>query len=175
MHYAKYEGIVVNRRAVGDADSFLTIFTRDAGKLSVYAKSIRSTRSKRIGSLDLFSRIRFEVAERGGHRTLTHVELLDSYRNNKKALTNIGRLFELGELVDALVPEEDPHREVYELLSTALTHLSHFQTPEYVLRFKKKLLFLLGYGDRELSLSEIDAYIESLLSRPLRAPRVLTK
>ena len=173
MHYQKFEGIVINRRGVGDADRFLTIFTKESGKISVYARAVRSAKSKRAGQLDSFSQIRFEVAERRGRRTLMHVELVKSYRDSKQDLANIGRLFELGELVDALLPEEDPHVEVYELLSTALTHLSRFQTPEYVLRFKKKLLFLLGYGDRELSLSEIDTYIESLLSRPLRAKKFI--
>ena len=170
MQYQKLEGIIVNRRAVADADRFLTIFTRDAGKLSVYARAVRSTKSKRVSSLDLFSRIKFEVTERGGHRTLTHVELMDSYRDSKTALRNISRLFELGELVDALVPEEDPHPEVYALFETALTHLSHFDTPEYLVRFKKKLLSLLGFGPPE---GNLDAYIESLLSRPLRAKKFI--
>lgn len=170
MRYAKLEGIIINRRAVADADRFLTILTREEGKISVYARAVRSLKSKRSASLDLFSLIRFELVERGENKTLTHVELLDAYRDGKKKLGDISRLFAIGELVDALVPENDPHPEVYDLLSTALTHLSRFDSPEYLARFKKKLLFLLGYGDAP---TDIDSYIESLLSRQLRAKNIL--
>lgn len=169
MKYLKLEGIIINRRSLRDADRFLTIFTREYGKISVYAHSIRTVKSKRAGSLDLFSHIRFELLEKGEHKTLTSVELISSHQHNKLALTNIARLFQIGELIDGLLPEDDPHLEVYELLSTALTHLSEFETPTYLFRFKKKLLQLLGFWDTSLTEATIDPYLDSLLTRPLRA------
>ena len=105
MQYSKLEGIIINRHIVGDADRFYTILTSNAGKISVFAKSVRSLKSKRASSLDLFSLIRFETTGNGSHRTLTHVELIDSFRSGKKELKDISRLFQIGELIDALVPE----------------------------------------------------------------------
>lgn len=168
MHYQKYHGIIINRRSLKDADRFLTIYTQEAGKISVYAKGIRSLKSKRASELELFSLISFETVERGGRLTLTHVDLLNSHRQSKTELKHISRLFEIGELVDALTPEHDPHPEIYALLATALAHLSRFETPTYLHRFKLKLLFLLGYG-QDHAPADLDAYIESLLDRPLRA------
>ncbi|EKD79963.1 MAG: hypothetical protein ACD_40C00239G0003 [uncultured bacterium] len=173
MKYQKLEGVIINRRVVKDSDRFLTIFTQEMGKISVYARGIRSITSKRAGSLDLFSHIKFELIEQNDHRTLTSVELLDGHHISKSTLSNISRLFQIGELIDALLPEDDPHPEVYILLLTALANLHRFATPEYLYRFKKKLLLLLGYGDRELDPSQIDDYIESLLSRPLRSGQIL--
>ena len=166
MEYHKLTGVIINRHVVKDADRFLTIFTAEAGKISVYARGVRSVKSKRGSQIDLFSHIKFEVIEKGDHRTLTHVELLNGHQASKTALSNIGRLFQIGELVDRLTAEDDPHAEVYELLVTALAHLHSFETPEYLHRFKKKLLLLLGYGDFENQ--DIDVYIDSLLTRPLR-------
>jgi len=173
VQYQKLSGIVINRRIVGDADYFLTVLTKEEGKLSVYAHSVRSTKSKRAPSLDLFNAIIFEVSKKGDHRTLTHVELKNSFRTGKKTLSDISRLFALGELIDALLPEDDPHPEVYHLLHTALTHLSRFQTPDYLFRFKLKLLKLLGYGDRPLTPELVDSYIESLLDRQLNARQII--
>ena len=167
MLYQKFTGVIINRHVVKDADRFLTIFTAESGKISVYAKGVRSVKSKRASQLDLFSHIKFEVIEKGDRRTLTHVELLDDHHASKTALGNIGRLFQIGELTDRLTAEDDPHMEVYELLVTALAQLHHFETPEYLYRFKKKLLLLLGYGDFENQ--DIDSYIDSLLTHPLRA------
>jgi DNA repair protein RecO len=169
MQYHKLEGIIINRHTVGDADRYYTILTSDAGKISVFARGVRSVKSKRASSLDLFSHIKFELADKGRTKTLTHVELVNSFSSGKKELKNISRLFQMGELIDALVPEDDPQEIIYRLLLTALTHLTRFDTPEYLMRFKVRLLRELGFENRELGNAEIDDYIESLLSRPLRA------
>ncbi len=168
MKYHKLSGVIINRHIVKDADRFLTIYTLEEGKISVYAKGVRSVKSKRGSQIDLFSHIKFELFEKNDRRTLTSVELLDGHQISKTTLGNISRLFQIGELVDALTVENDPHEQVYNLLVTALENLSRFETEEYLYRFKKKLLELLGYGDRPLTLSEIDDYIESLLDYPLR-------
>jgi len=173
MQYSKLTGIIINRRSVGDADRFLTIFTQERGKISVYARSIRSLKSKRGSSLDLFSHIKFELVEKNDRRTLTSVELLDGHHASKTNLSNITRLFQIGELVDALTPEDDPHPELYELLATALSHLHRFATPDYLTRFKKKLLLVLGFWDSGILDSDLDTYIDSLLTRPLRAKIIL--
>ena len=172
MHYTKLTGIIINRRSIGDADRFLTILTAEAGKLSLYAHGIRSLKSKRGASLDLFSEIKFEIRESAGRTSLVSVELIDSHAEAKQGLKDMSRLFQLGELVDALVPEADPQVEVYELLQTALAHLTRFDTPEYVFRFKRRLLQLLGYWDTELTVQSIDPYLESLLQRPLRTRQI---
>ena len=174
MHYLKYHGIIINRHIVKDSDRFLTIYTLEQGKISVYARGIRSVKSKRGSQLDLFSHIRFEVIEKNDRMTLTSVELLDSHHVSKTTLGNISRLFQIGELIDRLTVEHDRHTEVYHLLVLALANLSRFETPEYIFRFKKKLLEILGFGlpviQSEFEGSNIvDNYIDSLLTHPLRA------
>lgn len=168
MKFHKLSGIIINRSIVKDADRFLTIYTKEEGKLSVYAKGVRSLKSKRAPQLDLFSHIKFELIEKNNRWTLTSVELLHNHHQSKTKLSDISRLFQIGELVDLLTPEQDPHIEVYDLLQTALLNLSRFETPLYLFRFKKKLLHLLGYGLSTQNQTELDTYIESLVSRPLR-------
>jgi len=174
MHYLKYHGIIINRRVVKDSDRFLTIYTLEQGKISVYARGIRSVKSKRGSQLDLFSHIRFDVIEKNDRMTLTSVELLDGHHVSKTTLANISRLFQIGELIDRLTVEHDRHTEVYDLLVLALANLARFETPEYIFRFKKKLLEILGFGlpviQSEVEGSNIvDNYIDSLLTHPLRA------
>ena len=170
MKYSKYHAIVINRRNIKDADRFLTLYTLESGKIDVYAKSVRSLKSKRLASLDLFTHISCEVYEKNERKTLTQVELLHPHQASKTSLHNISRLFQIGELIDKLTPEEDPNPAVYNLLTTALTHLSRFDTPEYMTRFKKRLLLELGFGEAE---GDLDTYIESLLAKPLQSRNVL--
>ncbi len=174
MKYQKLSGVIINRRILKESDRFLTIYTLEEGKISVYAKGVRSIKSKRGSQIDLFSHIKFELFEKNDRRTLTSVELLDGHHISKTSLSNISRLFQIGELIDALTVEHDPHAEVYELLVTALANLSRFETDEYLFRFKLKLLYLLGYlhslENWKTGLPEnldLDAYISTLVSRPL--------
>lgn len=170
MKFHKLNAIIINRRSVKDADRFLTLYTLEMGKIDVYAKSVRSLKSKRLASLDLFTHISCEVIERNRHLTLTHVDLLHTHQASKSSLHNISRLFQIGELVDKLTAEEDPHPEIYNLLLTALSYLHRFDTPEYLTRFKKKLLTELGFDPDPVNL---DDYIESLLARPLRTRQII--
>lgn len=175
MKYQKFSGIIINRHIVKDSDRFLTIYTLEEGKISVYARGVRSIKSKRGSQIDLFSHIKFELFEKNDHSTLTSVELLNDHHLSKTSLGNISRLFEIGELVDRLTVEHDPHVEVYELLMMALANLSYFETSEYIKRFKIKLLYLLGYlssqenGKTGIPDNDLDSYIDSLLTRPLHA------
>lgn len=173
MRYHKLDGIIINRRNVGDADRFYTIFTKERGKLSVYAKSVRSFKSKRSSSLDLYSHLNFEIIEQNDRRTLTSVNLKNSHDQSKSDLKNISRLFQIGELIDALTAEDDPHPDIFSLLSLALINLHRISSPDYLTRFKKKLLILLGYWDDQLLDSQLDDYIDSLLTRPLRAKIII--
>ncbi len=173
MHFLKSEGIIINRLTLRDADKLLTIFTPNQGKLVCYARGVHNIKSSRLTKLNLFSRIKFELVIKNDRKTLTHVELLTSYRHNKTNLRHIKRMFQIGELINELMPEDQPNSAVYDLLETALTYLNRFETPDYLYRFKLRLLQELGYGKAGLSLQTIDTYIESILERPLRAPTIL--
>lgn len=170
MKYQKFHAIILNRRNFHDADRFLTLYTLEEGKIDVYARSVRNPKSKRAASLDLFSHIACETIENNGRITLTHVDLLHTHHASKTELHNIARLFQIGELVDKLTPEADPHPEVYHLLLTAFANLSRFETREYMTRFKKRLLQELGFDPDPL---DLDEYIDSLLTRPLRSRQIL--
>ncbi len=170
MKYHKLHAIVLNRRNISDADRFVTLYTLERGKLDVYARSVRALKSKRLASLDLFTQITCEVIEKNNRHTLTQVDLLRSHQRSKTSLPNISRLFQIGELVDKLTAEDDPHPAIYHLLDTALTHLHRFDTPEYLTRFKKKLLTELGFDPNP---ADLDTYIDSLLTRPLRTRQIL--
>lgn len=173
MNILKSEGIIINKLNLRDADRFLTIFTGDHGKIVCYARGVRNITSTRLSKLNLFSHIAFEVIEKGGRKTLTHVDLVQSHRKNKSNLKNIKKLFQIGELIDALVPESEANEPTYELLTTALNNLHRFDTPEYLRRFKIKLLKELGYGTHDTDEENIDRFIESILEKPLMAGSIL--
>lgn len=173
MRLDKSRGIIINRTKLRDADLYLTIFTADRGKLSLFARSGRKITSTRATKLDLFTLISFGFIEKNNRLTLTSVDLVNSFRDSKESLTDISRLFQIGELVDALLPENEPNSHIFEILETALTNLHRFNSPEYLKRYKIRLLRDLGYGDVSGSLQDIDRRIESIIESPLKTSSLI--
>lgn len=173
MKILKFEGFILNKLSLKDADRLLTIFTKEQGKIVCYARGVRNITSSRISKLDLFSHIKFEVIQNKDRLTLTNVDLINSHSINKKDLNNISRLFEIGELVDGLLPENEVNKEIYYLLNKALLNLTRFDIPEYMRRFKLRVLSELGYGSKDLGVNELDDYIESILEKPLLTKKIL--
>ncbi len=173
MRYQKCQGIITGRLATRDSDLVITLVTKELGKLVCYARGVRQINSSRAAKLNLFSLVNCELVEKSGRYLLTHTELSHSYRQSKQHLKDIGRLFEIGELVNALLPENEPNPRVFELLKKALYNLHRFRAPAYLERFKLRLLIDLGYGAKT-SPFDIDSYIESIIEHKLRAKDMLS-
>lgn len=168
MKLNKSSGIIINKFKLRDADLFLTIFTRDEGKMVLFAKSARNIKSSRATKLDLFSYINFNYIERNHRYTLTSVDLKKSYRDSKDNLYNISRLFQIGELIDKLLPENEVNQHIFDILDTALSNLHRFHTKDYMRRFKVRILKDLGYGDLS-DKTNVDDYITTILESPLKS------
>ncbi|MFH1896595.1 MAG: recombination protein O N-terminal domain-containing protein, partial [bacterium] len=56
MNNFKLEAIILSRREFGEADAYLTVFSKEEGKLSLLAKGIRRVSSRRAPHLETFSR-----------------------------------------------------------------------------------------------------------------------
>ena len=174
----KVEAVVLARKNVGEADRILTIFTKQYGKLRVLAKGIRRVTSKRAPHAEVFSRVNMML-----HRGKTNLDLvgeinpLESYQVLRKNLEYVSAAYYLCELVDRLLPEKQEHRDVYALLSNNLAKLNgESQNTEYIgNEFALELLRLIGFlqKDKILKSEETEHYIESLIERRLRTPKII--
>lgn len=143
-------GIVIKQINFGDYDRILSIITRNHGKISVVAKGVRKTTSKKASSCDLFVNSRFSFAEGRNLDILTEAEPLDSYEFSKRSLTSSMTLFYISELIDHLVEESDSTLIIpaYELLTEFLDALEETGDesfiPSLVRGFEMKLIEHMG-------------------------------
>lgn len=134
-----------------DADRVVTLFTRDAGKLSALARGARGSRRRFAGSLEPYSVIRVELDEaRGELLTLKRAELQRPY---VALLAELDRM-EAAAGALALVREAHPPRVVDEELFVAavqyLTVIDHEGDPQrsLLLAFAMRVLALMGVAPR---------------------------
>ena len=61
--YKTFEGLVLRETEYRDADKLLTVLTRDAGKLTLKARGVRSNRSRLKGACQILTYSEFTVQE----------------------------------------------------------------------------------------------------------------
>lgn len=177
--FYKAEGIILKRKNIGEADKILTLFTKQRGKIRLLAKGIRKITSRRSGHLEVFSHVYVLVRTGKSFEYITEVTStpIDGFRTD---LRRASMGYYVCELVDALMPDHEEHVSVFELLHRALRSLSTMESEQSmnkeVYTFALALLETLGYLPRGKVMNiDIHEYIEHIVERKLKTPRILTK
>jgi DNA repair protein RecO (recombination protein O) len=139
---------VLHHRPYRDTSRILELFTRDHGRVSVFARGARGGRNKSaslISVLQPFSRLLVSWSGRGEAGQLTAAEFDGAF-----AVLASDRLvngYYLNELLLKLFARHDSHPEVFALYSATIDLLKQSSDPVRPLRiFEKRLLEALGYG-----------------------------
>ena len=141
------EALLLRKTPYRDADYILSLFTRDLGKISGIAKNARKS-MKRFGArLELF--VHFRVRYKDSGKELKLIEDTETIQVFPAFIEDI-ELFTLGSLLlettDALIPQESPNEEMFDLLIEALTNLNSRKSPlPIVLQFQLRALSISGY------------------------------
>ena len=141
----KAEGIILARTNYGEADRIFTILTRDQGKLSAIAKSVRRSGSRLGPHLESLTIVELMLAKGRKLDVITSARLKTNFENLRHDYERLRRAFLFSEMLNRLTT---PHTSGanYELLATVLKGLDDNLSPVLVeLFFKLRLLDQLGY------------------------------
>ena len=142
----KTEAIVLKRINLGEADSIITLYTPNLGKIRAVAKGARRLKSKLGGHLDLLTRSALLLAYGQNLHIITQSQTIESFIPLRSDLNRIGCAFYMAELVDQFTAEQVENYPIYKLLNDDLLWLCEARNSELVLRhFELKLLDYLGY------------------------------
>jgi DNA repair protein RecO (recombination protein O) len=151
MSIHRSHGIVLRTRKLRESSKIIVLFTRDYGKISVVAKGGFKPKSKFGSSLELFTRsaIIFYKKENRDLHTLSHSEILSSYKNLKKDVVKVAYASVAGEMLERMVPGEESNKQLYTLLGTVLKQIDiaeRTQLEVILSSYELKTLHLVGYG-----------------------------
>lgn len=142
------EGVVLRRRNLGEADSILTVFSREEGRFDAIAKGVRKARSRMRGHLEPLTRSRLLLARGRTLDVFTQAETVSAHRRLREDLGAGAEALCCIELVDRFTGEREPLPELYALLVAALEALDAGGGPLVARHFELRLLSLLGYEPR---------------------------
>jgi len=148
MSYLKTKGIVIKEVDTGEADRVITIFSRQSGRISVFAKGVRRTRSSMAAGTQFLCYSDFVVFKGREKLALCSCEVLEPFYEIRNDIVKLTYAAHLVELISDTVQEEQPSLKVLQLFLNTLHLLSKTEkSPELLARiFEMRLLSLLGYA-----------------------------
>ncbi len=139
---------VLHHRPFRDTSRIVETFSREAGRVTLFARGARGPRSRSASLLQPFVPLLVSWRGYGEAATLTAVELGgDTGRAPGLPPAVLMSGFYLNELILRLTTRDDPHPLLFDAYSDALAALAAGGAPDGPLRaFERRLLDELGYG-----------------------------
>ena len=174
MSSYKLQGVVLKRSNFGETDKILTIFTKELGKIKALAKGVRKIKSHRAPHLELFNQVEIYVHHGQTFDLLTEAKTINNFSNLKSDLKLSGYLFYISEILDKILPENQPHEEVYISLLNCLRNLSDNEGK--VKEFIVQLLWNLGYLSKDqFPRQGVTAAVEEIIEKPIKSKKFLAE
>ena len=173
MSSEKIRGIIIRENFSGESDKFLTIFAKDKGKISVFAKGARNTRSKFLASSSLFTYGDFIIRTVTKTPTLLTADVIERFYNIRNDFATAVYASCFAEFIDKALIEKVPDNNALLLLLKSLQKLSKENAEPRLTGciFHLRFLDILGYRPDDEILSSLSAtgYSAALyiLSSPL--------
>jgi len=163
----KIKAFVLKRTILLGKDSMVTLFAKDQGKTTVLVKGVRKFTSKRAAHLQTGNLIQAQIHETNGITYLQSSELISGFMSLRTS-AYIDHLYLLLATVDGLIPEGQSENQVFILMKQFFAGLGNGREPQTVLRRTlQHILEILGYVDRQYSLSELMTIIEENMGKRL--------
>ncbi|MHA6259463.1 DNA repair protein RecO [Sporosarcina sp. CAU 1771] len=140
----KWEGIIIRSIPYGESNSIVTLFTKEAGKVTVMARGAKKPRSRLAALTQLFTHGSFLIRQGRGMGTLEQGEQLDSMRHIREDLEATAYASYIVEIVDRLTEDNERIVGVYDLLYDALHTISEQYDPEAISLFVEWKMLLVG-------------------------------
>lgn len=176
MRSKKISGVVIKRANYSEADKIVTIFSREQGKMRVLAKGVRRIKSRRAPHLELFRQVEILLHSGKTFDIVAEAKTINNVVDSQLDLPLSGYLFYLCEVFDKILPEHQPHSELYVSLLSLMRELSSTKTGRQgkVKKFVLQLLWTLGYLPKgEYPKLGVTNFVESVVEKRIRSKKFL--
>lgn len=165
------EAVVLKRFNYQEADRFITVFSKEQGKINLLAKGVRKMASKKRSALEVANHVKLHCVKAKSFSLITQAEPLHSFSHAKSNLTRITQIYQILEIIDILTAEEVSHQDIYQHLVNLLYSLEQGgKNKQKILSTIKLVISDLGFGlptdNSELALR---SHLESIVEKNLRS------
>jgi len=144
----KTPAIIIKRIDLKDADRLIIAYTKEFGKVSLKAKSVKKETSKLKGHLELFILTYLMFAKGRNSNIITGAETINPFHFLHSNLVNLFYAYYFSEILDKMIIGPEKDIRIWNLILESFYRLDSSQTDLEKLRknFESNLLNYLGYG-----------------------------
>lgn len=148
------EGIILRSRESGEADRVYTVYTREYGSISLFAKSVRLEKSKLKSALTLFAHIKGVFVVGKDNYRLTDAEVVEKFTFIEEDYWRYNLAVLVTRSITEVIAGEEADLDVWNLVLEVFRainspELSRDQESVLLYIFQVKLLSHLGYLPEE--------------------------
>lgn len=140
----KLEGIVIKAISYGESNKIVTLYTKEAGKVTAMAQGAKKPRSRLIAVTQPFTHGFFLIRQGRGMGTLSQGDSIESMRFLREDLEATAYASYIVEMVDRLTEGNEQVFGVYDLLYEALHAINEQYDPEAIALFVEWKLLPIG-------------------------------
>ena len=175
MRTVSTEGVVLKRMNVGEADRFVTIFTRDLGKISALAKGVRKITSSRSAALEPGTHTKLLLTRSHETFIVSQAQVINAFSRAKETLAGAKQVMQVLEIVDAVMVEEEQQDVFNDVLHILKEVDKTHSTRSVVTKTLTMMLQRLGFRDmRDTPYATITEYVEFIAEKKMKSYPYLT-
>ncbi|MFP3357651.1 DNA repair protein RecO [Planococcus citreus] len=139
------EAIVIRTRPYGENNKIVTLFTKEAGKITCMARGAKKPASRLAAITQPFTHGVFSIYKGRGMGTLQAGDQLESLRYIREDIMATAYASYVTELIDRLTEQDEPQPAIYDMLYQALHAIADGYDPEAITLFVEwKMLRVAG-------------------------------
>lgn len=119
----KVEGIVINKKDIGDFDRIITLFSSSFGKVDILIKGIRKSRKRDKIGADILSYSKIVAYKKENSFVGSTVESVKSYDNIRIDMSKIGIVLYIFHVLNNILSENERKSSIYDLLVKSLDYI----------------------------------------------------
>lgn len=165
----KTEGIVLRKRSLPNQDLIIDFFSKDKGKLILFAKGIKKITSRRLPHTQVGNLIKVVLEQQDNRFYLQGSDLISGFTKIKEDNIKLPFFYFSIFLADRLLPEQQKEENVYHEILKFFIKLSKDEkfTISYLTRWTNKIMRLLGYLHEDKPYDELRGFIENIIEEKL--------
>lgn len=142
----RVEGIVIRSIDYGEGNKILTVFSKEAGKISMMARGAKKVKSRHAAIAQLFTYGEFICYKSGSMGTLNNGEIWNAYNRLKDDIHKTAYAAYLMELTDRMLGENERNAPLFVQLKASLDAIDEDKDPQIVTNiYELKMLSIAGY------------------------------
>ncbi len=147
MNTIKTTGFIIRATTVGDYNKMLTVISPSLGKISVWAKGVKSMRSKSGAAVSPLCYSEFVLTKKGDAYTLSQASLIENFYHLRESVRKLAYAMYFAELTGLLTEEMMAADDILKLLLNTLHYLERDKKSPEELRgiFELKIACCSGF------------------------------